>query len=221
MLRIHIACEGPTDYVVLEAALRGMLREADFILQQVQPETSRYGGDAGPFGAGWKGVRSWCLSMCEEGGSVSQSSALIMADLLIIHVDAETADETEINCGKPCPPARATIMALRQVLLGWINEESSPDHVVLCIPSKNTDSWVLAGIYPTNAWVDKNLECRTKPESRMLNKPEKLVRQRGSRYQKSTPSYQLVAGRITERWGAIKKRCGQAEAFENDVLSWI
>lgn len=220
--RFHIVCEGPSDYYVIEAALTAILNNTDFLLERVQPPESLYGGDAGPFGGGWKGVRAWCQSIREAWGSVGGSRSANKCDLLIIHLDAETADEDEINCGRPCPPAHETVIELGNVLLQWMGDASLPDWIVFCIPSKDTDAWVLVALYPDDEWSLNGIECRYEPAERLLNKkPEKLVRLRDGRIQKLAPRYRGVEERISAAWPTVKERCGEAENFENDFLAKV
>ena len=70
-VRIALVSEGITDYVVLKAAIESMLDGRSFILTLLQPEGSvafSGGGNAGPFGGGWKGVHRWCLQSAVRGG---------------------------------------------------------------------------------------------------------------------------------------------------------
>jgi hypothetical protein len=60
MYKIRLVCEGPTDYDAHGAFLDANLRGADYELTLLQPDGSLYGGDAGPHGGRWKGVRGWC-----------------------------------------------------------------------------------------------------------------------------------------------------------------
>lgn len=62
-LRIAVVAEGVTDFAVIEAAIAAMLAERPFVLTALQPEGNvafTGGGEAGPFGGGWKGVYRWC-----------------------------------------------------------------------------------------------------------------------------------------------------------------
>ena len=212
----HVVCEGPTDYRVIEAALAAILKGGDFVLQRVQPPESLYGGEAGPYGGGWKGVRAWCQATQAEWGSIDQSRQASVADLLIVHLDAETAEEAEISCAMPCPPASATVELLKHVLLGWMGDVTIPSWVVFCIPSKDTDAWVLAALYPDDDWVSSELECRAQPAERLLNKPEKLVRRREGKLQKHASRFQAISPRITGAWDRIAECCTQAKAFDDD-----
>jgi hypothetical protein len=211
--RFHTVCEGPSDFSVIEAALTEILNDADFLLERVQPPESLYGGDCGPFGGGWRGIRAWCQSMRETWGSVGASRSANKCDLLIIHLDGETADEDEINCARACPPAHDTVIELEKVLLQWMGDASLPDWILFCIPSKDTDAWVLIALYPDDDWSISDIECRYEPAQRLLNKPEKLVRRRENRLQKIAPRYRAVQDRISNAWPRVKERCGEAEKF--------
>lgn len=213
--RFHLVCEGPTDRIVIEAAIRSLLGGSDFILTQIQPETSLFAGNAGPHGGGWKGVRSWCYSMVAESGSLRDSSALVFADLLIVHIDADVADENEVSCGKPCPPASHTTDSLRAVLLGWAGETILPAKVVFCTPSKNTESWVVAALYPNDRIISAGIECHANPAAILCSKPapQRLVRRKDNRYRKLEDRYKAKATVFTNAWNSIRKICSEAERF--------
>ena len=82
-VRLALVAEGPTDAVVVEAALRAILGERDFVLAQLQPEQSEA---FGPLGAGWGGVYRWCKqSALHAGGSLGDFRLLLdNYDLLIV-----------------------------------------------------------------------------------------------------------------------------------------
>ena len=147
MYRVHVVCEGPTDMVMVEAALETHLE--DFVSQQIQPEQSLFGGDQGPLGGGWKGVRSWCRQIRDQGG-LRASGALANTDLLVVHLDADVADEDEVACARPCPPPSPTADALQEVVLSWLGEDEIRPELVFCIPSKSMEAWVLPGFWPAS-----------------------------------------------------------------------
>jgi hypothetical protein len=219
--RFHTVCEGPSDFFVIQGALAEMLNNADFLLERVQPPESLYGGSAGPFGGGWKGVRAWCESMRETWGSVGASRSANKCDLLIIHLDGETADEDGITCSRPSPPAHDTVVELEKVLFQWMGDPSLPDWIVFCIPSKDTDAWVLVALYPDDEWAISDIESRYEPAQRLLNKPEKLVRRREGRIQKLAPRYRAIQDRISSAWPTVKQRCREAENFEENFLAKV
>ena len=55
-LRIALVAEGPTDYEVIQAALKAILPKP-FVMVQLQPAATQ-----GIMGTGWCGVLKWCQS---------------------------------------------------------------------------------------------------------------------------------------------------------------
>jgi hypothetical protein len=176
-LRLALVVEGPTDRVVIEAAISFMLDERPFILNQLQPEASlafEPTGGFGSFGGGWGGVYRWCRqATARSGGSLDADPLFEFHDVLVIHLDADVASERyrsaniqenrgDLPCAEPCPPVQATTDRLRQVLLRWAGDPTTPDRTVLCTPSKSTDAWVVAALFPTDpAVLDGSHECRS------------------------------------------------------------
>lgn len=126
-LRLALVAEGPTDRVVIEAAISRILDARPFILNQLQPEQSLA---FGPLGGGWGGVYRWCRQAVDRsGGSVRSDPLFDFHDLLVLHLDADVADKSypeanihdnyeDLPCAEPCPPSQATTDRLRRVLLG-------------------------------------------------------------------------------------------------------
>jgi hypothetical protein len=100
-VRIALVCEGVTDYEVLRAAIESMLNDRSFDLKMLQPEGSvafTGAGAAGPLGGGWKGVYKWCLQAAQRGGGCLSGDPLFQGyDLLVLHLDADVADEDPAN----------------------------------------------------------------------------------------------------------------------------
>ncbi len=95
LLRIAVVTEGPTDAVVLKAAIGAIVGDRPFMMTQLQPDDSvALLGSAGPHGGGWKGVGRWCLQTLERnGGRIHDDLLFTQHDLLIIHLDADVAGE--------------------------------------------------------------------------------------------------------------------------------
>ena len=135
-LRVGLVCEGPTDYIVINAAITSLLGERTFVLTQLQPEESIAFGSTG---TGWVGVYNWCLQAADQGGgSVSNNPLFDTYDVLILHLDADVADETYANgnivttatdlpCSMPCPAPSDTTNNLRTcpASLAWRNRYTS------------------------------------------------------------------------------------------------
>lgn len=229
-LRIAAAVEGPTDAIVLRAAL-GALLPCDFVLQTLQPEGSAAFGSSllGGWGAGWVGVFRWCRqSALEGGGSVSGSSVLSFHDLLIVHVDADVAGKTygsggvrdapceDLPCEEPCPPPEDTTNALRAVIRSWLGERGCSRQTVLCTPSKNVEAWVIAAMWPGNNLVRRrDWECHANPEGQLSALPK------DRRFKKRPDDYGRIERELTSRWRSVSARLTEARRFETELLGAI
>ena len=129
------------------------------------------------------------------------------------HIDDQTAD---LPCECNCPPPAATANQLRQVLLRWLGESREPKKLVICMPSKSLEAWILAGLYPTDGIVKAGtLECRAKPERLLSGKPLNGRLVRGTH--KVFAMYRDRAPAFAERWSAVTKHCTQAARFEAEL----
>jgi hypothetical protein len=195
-LRIALVAEGPTDGVVVMAALKSMLEERSFVLKQIFPEGSTSFGE---LGSGWVGVYRWCHQSANRGGGRLQDDALVFQnyDLLVLHLDADVAGATYdqgsitpqasdggLPCERDCPPPSDTTNALRAVLLSWCGEEVVPQKTVICMPSKSTEAWVIAALFPDDLSMTVGIECYPNAESRLGQQPKaKRIRKRKRDYE--------------------------------------
>lgn len=225
-LRIALVAEGPTDRVVIEVVLAAILGQRPFILTQLQPEQS----DAfGTRGGGWTGVYKWCRQNAEFGkGHLSDNQMLKNFHVLIVHLDADVAAKTydsgniekrdvdlPLPCEVACPPPNATTDALRAVLLSWCNEQAPPAAMVICMPSKSTEAWVVAALFPNDPEVVRgaSFECFNDPGARLGQQP---IRQR---IKKSKKDYQLKRVELTLAWPRLagQNGLGQAALFDAEL----
>lgn len=216
-LQISVVCEGITDHHVIQAAIESILSSKSAVVTMIQPEKSIALDGLGAFGGGWKGVRNWCNTALPFIGIRD------VPDALILHVDADVADDEEINCSRSCPPARATTDSLREfVITNWCGG-SIPAQTVFCTPSKNIESWVLQALYPNDAIVKAGIECRAKPESLLAAKPkdEKMVSRKGDSYKKHPNKYLMRQPEISKNWPSVRKGCTEADRFSREFLKQI
>ncbi|MBP7125458.1 hypothetical protein KBD49_03720 [Myxococcota bacterium] len=214
MYRLLVVCEGPTDLALLEAAFG--CRLDDYVVTVLQPERSTL-QSLGPHGGGWKGVRAWCEQVREQGGL---GHLLTQGDVLVLHADADIADDPEVGCRKPCPPASDTTDAVRGVIRGWLGANRIPDRVVLCVPSKATEAWVFVALFPDDPKV-AGIECRDAPESLLVGRHPRLVRRKGSEYRKDRRTYESLKDRFRERWQDVTERCSEAARYDADVAAVV
>lgn len=227
-LRIAVVAEGPTDFIVIEAALRSILgdRQAHFRLLQPE-ECAAFEGMSsfGPAGGGWRGVYNWCQKAIERtSGNLEDDYVFSECDLLIMHLDADVAAQTnpglkgrykdDLPCAKPCPPAYNTTNALRGRLLGWCSLDTVPPGMVLCTPSKSTEAWVVAALFPTDREACKpSWECFRDPASRLAQQKKG----KGTRIRKSMEAYRSRATEISTEWPRLESQLTEAARFSADV----
>ena len=226
-VRVAFVMEGPTDFVVLRAAVRSLLNGRDFEPTTVYPEmdetlrpTTR---------GGWGGVYRWCRQAVDQAGGPARGNPIFQtSDMVIVQVDADVARKrysdakihdapnNDLPCERPCPPPSATTDALRAVVLGWMNETAAPPRAVLCTPSKSLETWVLVGLFPDNRLaLMAAVECRWGAEVQLRRYG--LVR--GD--QKLIDEYRAREGAIQAAWPAVRARCSEAERFSTDVLHLV
>ena len=223
-LRIAMVVEGPTDMVVIEAAISEILPGRAFVSKMLQPERAAFGTTGK---TGWSGVLNWCEQAATRGGGSLRGDVVFEAyDILVIHVDADVAgdryrdagfsDRGDLPCEEPCPPARTTADRLRQVVLGWVGEAQPSDRTVLCVPSKSTDSWLIAALFPDHQIVlGGGLECMRNPKSWLAQRP---VRQR---VKATTAEYERKAELFRAAWPKVIDICAEAQRFRDEFTQAV
>ena len=211
-LRISYVVEGATDYTVLDALVEQILGDRDYVPTRIQPPISAYADHLGTLGGGWKGVLKWC-SM-----DVS-TSALANCDCLVIHVDADIAEETELselNLSAPCPPAITTSGKIRDYLVALLGG-AVPPKIILCVPAQCIEAWVFVALYPSEVERFTPIDCRREVESLFIGNPEKLVVKKDGRARKQTAEYSKVSPRIGANLAMLTAHCAEALRFESEV----
>lgn len=227
-LKIALVAEGPTDLVVIQAALKAVLPHP-FIITLLQPEATQP-----QMGNGWGGVLKWCNSAQQRHhGSLDSDPTLMGFDLLVIHVDVDVstlkyenygAAVTELAqqnnwgtlpCSQPCPPVADTVDALRSVIQSWLGGATPGDRTVFCLPAQSSGTWLAAAVLTPGHPLLAKGECDINLEKRLVSTelPKK------ERIKKKKPDYQVHAPRITQKWDQVKDLCSQAAQFEQTVLS--
>jgi len=233
MVRIALVAEGWTDQTVIEAAISQLLAGRSYALKLLQPEDP---AASAPFGAprpfGWTGVYRWCREMVGRAGRLRDDVIFAGYDVVLLHLDADVAnstyaaahvhdapDQDDLPCASlVCPPPTTTTDPLRLVLLRWAGETATPPRVVLCTPSKSTEAWVLAALYPQDASVVGGaLECFDFPANLLGAKPagERLVRSG----KKDRERYEARKQNMANGWPQVRQVCTEAERFSVDFLN--
>lgn len=230
-IRIALVAEGPTDKIVVGAAIQNILGDTPFILRQLQPEESVAFIDPRP-GTGWGGVHRWCRQAVERThGAIETDLIFLTYGALVLQLDSDVARERYANAGindwlddlpcvRDCPPASATTDELKRVLLNWIGRTELPSQVALCVPSANSEAWVLCALYPDDPEVQRGtIECLESPQNQLQSK--RLHGRVVTRGRKVVEAYRRRAPEISEAWPRVRRQCREAEqfstAFENAV----
>ncbi|MBN9400994.1 MAG: hypothetical protein J0I17_12520 ['Candidatus Kapabacteria' thiocyanatum] len=220
-LRIALVAEGPTDHIIIEAALKAIV-DCPFILTPLQPEPTYLDGGGGT--SGWCGVVKWCHAIGQNHHGPLDSHPLLSPmpfDLIILQIDADVADKTyddcslsvsagwkSLPCPMPCPPSVGTCDELRQVVTSWLGPVTPGPKTIICIPSKATDTWLLVAILGN---PEADIECVPKPDEKLGQLPK------AQRIKKTKRNYFANADTITKRWCTITSHCSQALTFQLNV----
>ena len=227
-LRVALVAEGPTDAIVIEAALKALLA-SPFVLTQLQPEPTHP-----KLGTGWGGVLRWCLEFALRGhSSLEDDPTLPDFDLFVLHVDADVTEyrysdvspEIEtiaiergwpaLPCSSPCPPPEGSVDEMRSRLLIWSGLDTTGPRTVFCVPSKAPEAWLVGALFDQGHTLLNNLECNLRLESRLKALP------RVERVRKKTREYRARSQEITQAWATVRQRCSQAERFSSEVLAAV
>jgi hypothetical protein len=223
-LRVALIAEGPTDRILIEAALKAILSRP-FTLAPLQPEPTRP-----QTGTGWCGVFKWCREFTARSyGCLEEDPTLPGFDLFVVHLDADVAEKRYADCGRAvagaanslpllpcaqlCPPATDTVDELRKRLLAWLGVVQVGPRTALCVPSKAIEAWLAAGVLDATHPLLNGLECNLAVEAGLAALPTvKRIRKRSLEYQKHAPL-------LTKNWTIVSGLCTQAERFGRDVAA--
>ena len=227
-LRVALVAEGPTDQIVIEAALKAILHDP-FTLTQIQPEptTPRYGN-------GWCGVLKWCEEVSRRHSGPLTNDPLLQNnpyDFFIIHLDIDVALKTYTDCGgiiqaysqtknwaalpcaKPCPPISNTGAEIMKVIDSWLSPATLGGKTILCLPAQSSGTWLAAATLQSSHPLLAGAECNPHLESRLAQLSKK------HRIKKSVTAYRKNASQLTHNWEQVKQICSQASRFEQSVVS--
>lgn len=226
-LRIALVAEGPTDKILIEAALKAILPRT-FVLTFLQPEATRP-----EMGTGWCGVLKWCHAFNRRDvASLEVDPLLFRYDMIILHIDADVAGKSYADCGlacpqlaedsgwavlptlTDCPPLQNAASYMETCLLSWLGLASRGQRTVHCIPSKAVESWLSVAVLPAGDPLLTSVECRFDLAEKLAILPkERRIRK------KSKIDYLANAPQLQRRWADIRSACSQAAAFEAQVLA--
>lgn len=229
MKKIYFVTEGKTDRIVIEELIKKWMGNEDFLVRHIQPPTSAYVEDLDTnLSEGWKGVVSWC-SGARPNGPAGRDEALRLAELLIIHTDADVAYDVEFKnpCFAPHPPENPEQQCdwVRNHLRSFF-DQNALDKIAFCIPAQDLESWILAALHADVANQNAPIEHRLEPGALLVQRtPHRLIRRKDGRLKKIAEKYEEAAKKIASAWEAnISSHvvdCPSAVKFESDFKALI
>lgn len=206
MLRIGIVAEGKSDWLALEELMRAVHPDLDFV--HLRPDMTLVSQSP----HGWRGVKAWCR---QEGARLEALLSGVQGlpiHLLVIHVDCSMAHN--VDALLPCPPARDTADALREVIAqGWLGRPSLPGFVVLATPSRSTDTWIVAALEPPYSG-NQPLECDDEAEGELVRR--RRLRRRGGEVKKPEAKYRPLAEGMAQQLDHVCSLCSEAARFREE-----
>lgn len=229
-IKIGLIAEGPTDYVIINAALsaifKGKINYILNILQPASPDPDMLGGNldatSTETGGGWGGVYRWCRNVVEmTGDNADGLDSIIGLDYIIIHLDADVSNEKYSNANiqtpikddlpiaLPCPPVQNITDALKEIIKNWLAPVDA-SNAIWCIPAFNTETWCYAAWATENARRTNNFECNKNIRPKVWRIAHKNQR-----------AYRNKSKDFINNWSAVKELCTQASDFEDSVCEVI
>ena len=238
-LRVALVAEGPTDAIIIEAALKALIPRP-FVLTQLQPEKllrtlgQEPENPPGRLGQGWGGVLRWCQDFAQGGHTRFEDDPKLPGfDLFVVHIDADVAECSYADEGGkiaptavaqrwpvlpkrlPCPPPTGSADAMRACVMAWAGLQTLGPKTVLCVPSKAIDAWLTAAVFPVGHKLLTNLECNLNVAKQLENLP------RAEKIKKTQRDYRARESAVTSTWPTVRQRCTQAERFSTEVAAVV
>ena len=209
-MRVGIVAEGSSDWVVLEAFVRGVLGD-DVEFLRIVPEQP-VGQPVR--GGGWRAVKAWCVEWGTKLETLMGGVEGQPLHLLIVHVDCSMSQNESAR--RPCPPARDTADALRSVInQAWLRRLPQSPYVVLVTPSQATEAWLVAALQPPYSRV-ATIECVVDIENELVAR-HKLNRRPNGEVRKPTARIAPLAQAMVDNLPLVRAHCSEADRFAAEL----
>lgn len=232
---IGTVVEGPTDRLLLKAIINHVYPGKHTYLD-LQP--ADVGETFSGRGTGWKGVRRFCFDVWQH---LSTSTFDFIADhrldLLIIHVDADIANESDLQVGRgelvinvpqPCPPVSPTVEKLHEVIMKWLHLEDEgqlPSKIIFAIPAQDSEYWIFAALFPDDQLCQRvDYECSSESLQRpayklTLQEYGRVLRRKDGKPKKNRSRYRTILPDVVKGWEDACRICTQAQSFTDELNS--
>ena len=128
--------DGRTDYPIIAAvvaAVFGDLATPSYLQPQRDQITGRF-----THKVGWSNVKAWCEETAGIGG---WNERLYDLDFLLVQLDADVLDQPQFN-------RISDLKSLCDTVKAWVDTGPPPRGVVITLPKRSTDTWLLAALSP-------------------------------------------------------------------------
>ena len=231
-MRIGTIVEGPTDRLMIKAIVDAIcLGEHQYF--DLQPADV---GDSFGEPGGWKRVRRFCQDIWQNlNTNVSDFIIDYDLDLLLIHVDADVVEESDLQEGirhpidpviVNCPPIEPAINRIHEVIARWLNlleATALPSNIILVVPAQDSENWIFAGLFPDDGLCQNDdYECVQQDNSKhpafclSLKKYEYegiRLRRTNGRVRKTVSFYRHILPVMIDHWVQVCEICTQAQRF--------
>ena len=237
MKNIGIVCEGPTDFIILQAVIDAITGESNgFYLLQPEPDLT------GQYGNGWKGVLKWCMDHAAIKKQLMDSIQPAL-DLLVIQMDGDvsrkdkpshcgcdstvcphTGDYNPLSCNTtdcpitlPCINHSASVTGYMDHLKGLISSKLlDTDATCIVIPCDSLETWVVAA-YDSPA----NTESIEDPWHNIIAKRKYYHDIRVRSTQKRASLFREFAPVVCQNWQQVTQLCQSARDFEQSIRAFV
>lgn len=235
MKNIGIVCEGPTDFIILQAVIDTITGESN-IFYPLQPEPDVIGR----YESGWKGVLKWCMDHAAIKKQFMNSIQPAL-DFLVIQMDGDVSRKDKpVHCGcnptlcpdrgslnllycdttkcpiaLPCNGHGAPITGYMEHLKGLISSNLIDiDDTCIVIPCDSLEAWVVAAFDGP-----ENVEHIEDPWRQVILKGVPYHSVRIPRQKKSAKVFREFAPVVCRNWQQVTRLCQSARDFEQTIRS--
>lgn len=214
MTVIGVIAEGPTDYLVLEAAIQRILPEAEVLpLHPEFDESGLMSGSREGVSFGWRGVKAFCQTISGAVDNFMRTDLNRPIDCLVVHVDCSMADK--IGVERPCPDPMDTARALKSaVFRDWLGEDEDTGRLLIATPSKEIESWIVAGLQ-IDRCSQEHIECDKGVAMELVHAG--ILRMKNGTPKKSQRIYREFVIEFAQNWHLVASSCSTAADFENHM----
>jgi len=224
-MKFYLVAEGSTDQPIFERAIKTWCGEqAELILLEPQMDATTGRHDS----FGYEGVLNWCNKMAgEKGKSIRGFFYFNQAKAVIVHLDADIAEELSLN-SIMFQPSQNRVEWVEDILKSILSDlMSAPEiKIILAVPKMMTETWLLSTYdreeLKKRSIIVSDYEEYPDVEQALVELGYEEKRDKPGRLKKFQNLYSTdprYGARIETYAAVIEKECTQFEKFKESILS--